>query len=91
MAEIEPILNIKDYGVEVTGYTRTYQLNRGDVFYLNDVAVEQAFNMPIKKVKLGTELPYGVICLEKVKRRHWWQFWKKKYTGAKFMYVETEN
>lgn len=90
--EIEPVVIAEDCGVKIAGYAnRVYKLNHGDVFTLNDVAIEQTFNISIKKVKLGTELQYGMICIEKIKRRHWWQFWKPKYRGAKFMYVEKEN
>lgn len=71
--------------------SRVYKLNHGDVFFLNDVAIKKAFNLSIKKIKLGIELLPGIICTEKIKRRNWWQFWKKKYTGAKFMYITKEN
>ena len=90
--EIEPVVIAEDCGIKITGYAnRVYKLNHGDVFVLNDVAVKQAFNQSIKDMELGTEIQYGMICLEKVKRRHWWQFWKPKYWGARFMYVEKEN
>lgn len=90
--EAEPVLIAQDCGVDIVGYAgRVYQLGHGDTFYLNDVAVEQTFNMSIKKIKIGTELQYGIMCIEKVKGRHWWQFWKPKYWGARFMYVEKES
>jgi hypothetical protein len=69
---------------------RAYKLNYGDVFVLNDIGVKQAFGIPIKDIELGTKLQYGIVCIEKIKRR-WWQFWKPKYWGAKFVYVEKEN
>jgi hypothetical protein len=70
---------------------RAYKLNHGDVFVLNDVAIEQTFNMPIKRIRLGETINQCFICTEKIKRHHWWQFWKPKYWGAKFMYVEKET
>lgn len=70
---------------------RLYALSHGDVFALNDVAIKQTFNMEIKKIKLGKKINDCFICIEKIKRKHWWQFWKPKYWGAKFMYVEKEN
>ena len=70
---------------------RLYLLGRGDVFTLNDVAIKQTFNMAIKKIKLGKKINSRFICTEKIKRKHWWQFWKPKYWGARFMYVEEEN
>lgn len=73
------------------GGTRLYALNHGDGFVLNDVAIKQAFNMTIKKIKLGKKINEHFICTEKIKRRRWWQFWKPKYWGAKFVYVEKEN
>jgi hypothetical protein len=71
--------------------TRLYALSHGDVFVLNDVSIEQTFNMTIKQIKLGKKINDCFICTEKIKRRHWWQFWKPKYWGARFMYVEEEN
>ena len=74
--------------VKVATYNqRLFKLERGDIFYLNDIGVEKQFSMPIKKLPLDQTFEPGIICLEKIKRKHWWQFWKKKYTGARFMYV----
>ena len=70
---------------------RLFKLERGDIFFLNDVGIEKQFHLPIKKLPLDKILYPGIICLEKIKRKHWWQFWKKKYTGARFMYVGKEN
>lgn len=71
--------------------TRLYALSHGDVFVLNDVSIEQTFNMTMKQIKLGKKINDCFICTEKIKRKHWWQFWKPKYWGARFMYVEEEN
>ena len=90
--ERESVLIAQDRGVELVGYAnRVYKLNHGEVFVLNDVAIEQTFNLSVKDVKLGETMNQCVICIEKIKRKHWWQFWKPKYWGAKFMYVEKEN
>lgn len=90
--ELEPIVIAEDCGVKLMGYTgRVYKLKFGDVIFLNDMGVQQTFNMPIKKVQLGVKLQYDMQCMKKIKRRHWWQFWKKKYTGANFMYVGEES
>lgn len=70
---------------------RLYTLSHGDVFVLNDVAIKQTFNMTIKEIRLGKKINDCFICIQKIKRKHWWQFWKPKYWGAKFMYVEKEN
>lgn len=70
---------------------RLYALSYGDEFVLNDVAIKQTFNMPIKKIKLGKKINDCFMCTKKIKRRHWWQFWKPKYWGASFMYLGEEN
>lgn len=70
---------------------RAYKLNHGDVFVLNDVGIQQTFNISVKDMTPGIELHTGIICIQKIKRKHWWQFWKPRYWGAKFMYVEKEN
>ena len=70
---------------------RLYALNHGDVFALNNVGIEQTFNMSIKKIKLGEKINDCFILTEKIKGRRWWQFWKPKYWGAKFMYVEKDD
>ena len=89
--EIEPVVIATDCGVELTGYAnRVYRLNHGDMFVLNNVAIEATFNLSIKDMKLGV-INENFICMQKIKRKHWWQFWKPKYWGARFMYVEKEN
>lgn len=70
---------------------RLYALSHGNVFVLNDVAIKQTFNMTIKEIRLGKKIDDCFICIQKIKRKHWWQFWKPKYWGVKFMYVEKEN
>jgi len=70
---------------------RLFKLERGDIFFLNDVCIEEEYDLSIKKLPLDEIIPPGIICIEKIKRKHWWQFWKKKYTGARFMYVGKEN
>lgn len=84
-------IDINSVAAEHNDGTRLYALSHGDRFVLNDVAIQQTFNMPIKKIKLGKKINDCFICAEKIKRKHWWQFWKPKYWGAKFIYVEKEN
>lgn len=87
--EVEPMVIAEDYGCSIAGYShRVFKLAHGDIFTVNHIAVKQTFGMPIKRIKLGKIMNEHFICMEKIKRKHWWQFWKKKYTGAKFMYVE---
>lgn len=70
---------------------RVFALSRGDEFTLNDAAIQQTFNMPIKKIKLGKKINECFMCTKKIKRRRWWQFWKPKYWGASFVYLGEEN
>lgn len=79
-----------NYSYVKTYDQRLFKLERGDIFFLNDMGVEKHFHLPIKKLPLDKILNPGIICIEKIKRKHWWQFWKKKYTGARFMYVGNE-
>lgn len=90
--ELEPTVIAEDCGVSIVGYTpRLYQLKHGDIFTVNRVAVKKTFGMPIRRIKLGEKINQFFICMEKIKRKHWWQFWKPKYIGAKFMYVNKET
>ncbi len=90
--ESKSVLTAQDCGVDIVNYAnRVYQLNHGDVFVLNDVAIDQTFHLSIKDIKLGEKMNQHFICTKKIRRRHWWQFWKPKYRGARFMYVEKEN
>ena len=84
-------ININSVYAPTSDYNRLYLLNHKDVFVLNDVAINQAFKMTVKEITLGKTINDYFICTEKIKRKHWWQFWKPKYWGAKFMYVEKEN
>ena len=84
-------IDINSVAVTDNSGTRLYTLSHGDAFVLNDVGIKQAFDMTIKQIKLGKKINDCFICMEKIKRRRWWQFWKPKYWGAKFIYVEKEN
>lgn len=84
-------IDINSVAPEHNRDTRLYALSHGDVFTLNDIAIKQAFNMTTKKIKLGKKINDHFICTEKIKRRRWWQFWKPKYWGAKFVYVESSS
>jgi hypothetical protein len=90
--ELEPTVIAEDCGVKIVGYTpRLYKLTHGDIFTVNRVAVKETFGMPIRRIKLGEIMNEHFICVEKIKRKHWWQFWKPKYVFAKFMYVEKDD
>ena len=84
-------IDINSVAAPDNGGIRIYGLSHGDVFALKDVVIEQTFNMKVKKIRLGKKINDCFICTEKIKGRRWWQFWKPKYWGAKFMYVEKEN
>ena len=84
-------IDLNSVAAPTNGGTRLYGLGHGDVFVLNDIAIKQTFNMTIKEINLGQKINDCFICLQKIKRKHWWQFWKPKYRGARFMYVEKEN
>ena len=84
-------IDLNSVAADNNGGTRLYALSHGDAFVLNDVAIQRAFNMPIKKIKLGKKIDGHFICTEKIKGRRWWQFWKPKYWGAKFMYVDRND
>ena len=76
----------------VTGFEgRTYKLEDGDIFWANDKYLQLRFNTTLEDVCVGGEVLPGIICIEKTKRKKRWQFWKPKYIGARFMYVEKEN
>ena len=90
--ELEPTIIAEDVGISIVGYTpRLYKLNHGDIFTVCNVASKQVFGIPIRRIKLGEKTHNHFIFMEKIKRKHWWQFWKPKYTGVKVMYVEKEN
>ena len=82
-------IDINSVAAEHDGGTRLCALYHGDVFALNDIAIKQAFNMSVKQIKLGVKINDHFICTEKIKGRRWWQFWKPRYWGAKFVYVES--
>lgn len=67
---------------------RVYQLRHGDVVVVNAIGFENCFKMKIKDINLCNQhFDQNFICLEKIKRKKWWQFWKSKYVAAKLMYV----
>lgn len=89
---VEPVVITDGCGVSIVNYApRLCKPVYGDIFTVNYVAVKQIFGMPIKKIQLNEIMCRHFICIEKIKRKHWWQFWKSKYVAAKFMYVEKEN
>jgi hypothetical protein len=88
---ISPEIFKDDEAAFINNYYRAYKLNNGDMFWFNDKLIEASFDTSVKHLTLGKEVLPGVVCIEKTKRRYWWQFWKKKYTGARFMYLEKEK
>jgi hypothetical protein len=70
---------------------RIYELRFGDIFVLNGVAIKRTFKCRINKIKIGDKIDQYFLCMEKIKKKYWWQFWKPRYWGAKFMYLKEEN
>ena len=67
---------------------RVYYLRHGDIVCVNAVGFENCFKMKIKDVKLHKQqFDPNFICLEKIKRKEWWKFWKPKYVAARLMYI----
>ena len=93
MIRIEPVATPQDCYTSIEGddTPRLFELANGDIFTLNNFTAKYVFGMPIRKIKLNDIMDEHFICMGKTKRKHWWQFWKPKYTFAKFMYVEKEN
>lgn len=89
---VEPVVIVQDDDVNIVSYApRLFKLAHGDIFTINYVAVKHTFGMSIRRIKLGEKINQFFICMEKIKRKYWWQFWKPKYVAAKFMYVEKEK
>lgn len=61
-------------------YHRAYELRKGDVIFLNDVAMNELCNNELiymlKDVPLGNMRGIVTKCIWSKKK--WWQFWKKK-------------
>lgn len=90
--ELDPKVIAANYDANIIKHKPlVYQLRHGDTFILHHVAVKKTFGMSIRKIKLNEIMSKYFICMEKIKRKHWWQFWKPRYTGVKVMYVEKEN
>ena len=71
---------------------RVYQLRHGDVVCVNAEGFESCFKMKIKDINLCNQhFNPNFICVEKVRRKKWWQFWKPKYVAARLMYVEAQK
>ena len=67
---------------------RVYKFRHGDVVVVNSVGFENCFKMKIKDINLcGPQFDPNFICVEKIKRKKWWQFWEPKYAAVKLMYV----
>lgn len=62
-------------------YIGAYQLQKGDVIFLNDVAMKEICDEPIhilKRFKLGNSELQGMVTKCIWSKKKWWQFWKKK-------------
>ena len=76
----------------LTDKSKYIKLSKGDTFVFNAKAIQKQWGINIKKLKVGATLPLDCICTKKIKgRRWWWQFWKPRYWGAKFMYLGKEK
>jgi hypothetical protein len=90
--ELDPKVITADYDANSIKYKPlVYQLRHEDIFIVNYIAFKKTFGMSIRKIKLNEIMSKHFVCMEKIKRKHWWQFWKPRYTGVKVMYVEKEN
>lgn len=68
---------------------RVYQLRHGDVVCVNAEGFENCFKMKIKDINLCNQhFDPNFICMEKIRRKKWWQFWKPKHVAVRLMYVE---
>lgn len=62
-------------------FMRAYQLNKGDVIYLNDVAAYEVYRTNVIYLKqcISFENNIQVMVTEiEWSKKKWWQFWKKK-------------
>ena len=62
-------------------YTRSYLLQKGDVIFLNDIAMKKLCPDPIhmlKRFPLGDSELQGMVTKCVWSEKKWWQFWKKK-------------
>ena len=62
-------------------YIRKYLLQKGDVIFLNDIAMKMYCSEPIhmlKKFQLGDSELQGMVTECIWSKKKWWQFWKKK-------------
>ena len=60
-------------------FARVVQLHKGDVLFLNDIAMKKLCPEPIhmlKRFPLGDMQGMVTQCIWSQKK--WWQFWKKK-------------
>ena len=74
---------------ELSRAPRYYELRHGDVIFVNSIGFEKCFGMKIKDINLCDQnFDPNFICLKKVRRKKWWQFWKSKYVGVRLMYVD---
>lgn len=55
-----------------------------DEFCISLYGLKTLTTIPINKITTNSLLPYGLILVSKIRRLHWWQFWKPKYIGAIF-------
>lgn len=61
-------------------FTRVVQLHKGDVIFLNNIAIKELCNNELihllKDVPLGNMS--GIVTEIIWSKKKWWQFWKKK-------------
>lgn len=79
--------NIEDYRIldnpgMLPPYVRAYRIRKGDVLFLNDIAMKELCPEPIhmlKKFPLDRDgYVYGMVTKCVWSKKKWWQFWKKK-------------
>lgn len=75
---------------EALPYTpRIYKLHNGDEIIVNSIGFENCFGVKIKDINICDQnFDPNFICVKKIKRKKWWQFWKPKYVAVKLRYIE---
>lgn len=62
-------------------YMGAYHLQKGDVIFLDDIAMKELCPEPIhmlKRFSLGNSTLQGMVTKCIWSNKKWWQFWKKK-------------
>jgi len=70
----------ENYLITDEPFARAVQLHKGDVIFLNNIAIKELCNNELihllKDVPLGDM--HGIVTEIVWSKKKWWQFWKKK-------------